>query len=342
MSITINDVAREAGVSITTVSRVLNNNYPVKEETRIKIEKAIQKLNYKPNTMARSLITKRSSMIGVIVPGITNLFFPTIVEAIDDYMKNKGYSIALSNTESEVQKEQKLVEELVGRQVDGIIVIDPAMENLNKGYYDKLSKSVPVIIVNGSAEGYKGSFVCYDEEVGTHEAFDYLLDNNHKKIAFIRGHKSFSYDIKEKIYKDIVHSNELGYEKIINVGRGNSIEVVERTEESIEEVLLEKDRPTAVFACNDLMAVGVINACRKLGIRVPEDLSVVGFDNTMLSQITHPKLTTVDLNMKEIGHKAALELVDIIENGIKSRKKVIIDTSLVVRESVAAAKDISK
>ena len=98
MATSIKDVAREAGVSITTVSRVMNNNYPVKEETRIRIEKAIEKLNYKPNTMARSLITKKSSMIGVIVPGITNLFFPTIVEAIEEHMKNKGYSIALSNT----------------------------------------------------------------------------------------------------------------------------------------------------------------------------------------------------------------------------------------------------
>jgi LacI family transcriptional regulator len=337
MPTTINDVAREAGVSITTVSRVLNNNYPVKEETRIKIEKAIEKLNYKPNTMARSLITKKSSMIGVIVPGITNLFFPTIVEAIEDFMKNKGYSIALSNTEGELQKEQKLVGELVGRQVDGIIVIDPVMENMHKGFYDKLSKSVPVIIVSGSAEGYKGSFVCYDEEVGTNEAFRHLVEFGHRNIAFIRGHKSFSYDIKEKIYKSIVKDEQLSYEKILNVGKGNSIEVVERTQARVEEMLLSEDRPTAIFACNDLMAVGVVNACIKLGIKVPEDISVVGFDNTILAQITHPKLTTVDLNMKEVGYRAALELLDIIENGIKSRKKVIIDTSLVVRESVTSA-----
>jgi len=107
MAITINDVAREAGVSITTVSRVLNNNYPVKEETRIKIEKAIEVLNYKPNTMARSLITKKSSLIGIIVPGITNLFFPTIVESIEETMKSKGNSVTLSNTDGEGKKEIK-------------------------------------------------------------------------------------------------------------------------------------------------------------------------------------------------------------------------------------------
>jgi LacI family transcriptional regulator len=330
---TINDVAREAGVSITTVSRVINNNYPVKEETRIRIEKAIEKLNYKPNTMARSLITKKSSMIGVIVPGITNLFFPTIVEAIEEHMKNKGYSIALSNTEGEPQKELKLVEELMGRQVDGIIVIDPSMENLSKGFYDKISKSIPMIIVNGSAEGYKGSFVCYDEEVGTEEAFNYFLELGHEKLAFIRGHKSFSYDIKEKIYKNIIEEQKFAYERILNVGKGNSIEVIERTQKGIEELLQKEERPTAIFACNDLMAVGALNACIKLGIKVPEDISIIGFDNTILAEITHPKLTSVDLSMKEIGHRAALELLDIIEDGVKSRKKVILDTRLVVRES---------
>jgi LacI family transcriptional regulator len=334
---TINDVAREAGVSITTVSRVLNNNYPVKEETRIKIEKAIEKLNYKPNAMARSLITKKSSMIGVIVPGITNLFFPTIVEAIDEFMKKQGYSIALSNTEGEAEKELKLAHELIGRQVDGIIVIDPSMDNLHRGVYDKLSKSLPMIIVNGSPEGYKGSFVCYDEEVGTEEAFNYLLQFGHKKLAFIRGHKSFSYDIKEKIYKSIIEENGLNYKRVLNVGKGNSSEVVERTQEGIEELMQKEERPTAIFACNDLMAVGALNACIKLGIRVPEDISIVGFDNTLLAKITHPKLTTVDLNMKEIGHRAALELLDIIENDSKSRKKIILDTRLVVRESCGTA-----
>ncbi|MCM0649533.1 LacI family transcriptional regulator [Clostridium swellfunianum] len=333
----INDVAKEAGVSITTVSRVLNNNYPVKEETRIKIEKAIEKLNYKPNTMARSLITKKSSMIGVIVPGITNLFFPTIVEAIEEFVNKKGYSIALSNTEGDPKKELKLVEELIGRQVDGIILIDPTMENLHKRCYNELSKSIPTIIVNGSPEGYKGSFVCYDEEVGTQEAFDYLLELGHEKIALIRGHKSFSYDIKEKIYKNVLKNNKLSYEKIIDAGKGNSSEVIERTQIVVEQLLQKEERPTAIFACNDLMAVGALNACIDLGIKVPKDISIIGFDNTILAEVTHPKLTSVDLNMKEIGYRAALELLELIEEGEKSRKKLILDTKLVIRGSCAPA-----
>lgn len=333
MPANINDVAREAGVSITTVSRVLNNNYPVKKETKEKIEKAIEKLNYKPNAMARSLITKKTSMIGVVVPGITNLFFPTIVEAIEEYTKNKGYNIYLSNTGGDLKEEKEIIEKIVSRQVDGIIVIDPAIENLKKGYYDKISKSIPTIIVNGYYDEQKCNFVCYDQETGTREAFQYLLSLGHRKIAFVRGHKSYSYDIKEKIYKEIVNSNNLNYEKVLNVGKGNSIEVVDRVQAILEELLRNDDRPTAFFACNDLMAVGVINACMRVGIRIPEDISVIGFDNTLISNVTSPKLTTVDQNMKEIGNRAALELLDIIENGIKGRKRIILDTSLIIRDS---------
>jgi LacI family transcriptional regulator len=339
MTVTINDVAREAGVSITTVSRVLNNNYPVKKETREKIEQAIEKLNYKPNVMARSLITKKTSMLGIVVPGITNLFFPTIVEAIEEYTKKEGYNISLCNTGGDYREEKEVVKEIISRQVDGIIVIDPRFENIQSGYYDEISKSIPTIIVNGSPGGSRCNFVSYDEEVGTYEAFDYLLSLRHKRIAFVRGHKSFSYDIKEKIYREILCKSSLGYERVINVGKGNSIEVVERTEDELKNILLEDIRPTAVFACNDLMAVGVINACSKIGLRVPDDISIIGFDNTVLANISHPKLTSVDQNMKEIGHRAAIELLSIIDNGSRSRKKIILDTRLVIRDSCSEARE---
>jgi LacI family transcriptional regulator len=337
MPVTINEVAKEAGVSITTVSRVVNNNYPVKKETREKIEKAIEKLNYKPNAMARSLITKKTSMIGIIVPGITNLFFPTIVEAIEEQIKQRGYSIALSNTEGDAAQEREVADRIVARQVDGIIVIDPRQENLKSGFYDNISKSVPLIIINGAPSGSKCSFVSYDEEVGTREAFDYLISLGHKKISFVRGHKSFSYDIKEQIYGETLEREGLEYHKVINVGKGNSIEVVDSTEKMIEEIFSKEERPTAVFACNDLMAVGVLNASSKLGIKVPEELSVIGCDNTLIAHISSPKLTSVDLDMKEIGARAAEELMGIIENSERNRSKVIMDTKLIIRDSCAEA-----
>lgn len=337
MPVTINDVAKEAGVSISTVSRVLNNNYPVKEETRIRIEKAIEKLNYKPNIAARSLITRKTSVIGIIVPGITNLFFPTLVEIIEGFLTGSGYSISLCNTGGEALKEVELINQMMSRQVDGLILIDPTLENLDNGYFDEISRSLPMILVNGFPGNYQCNFVSYDEEIGAREAFMYLLELGHRNIAFIRGNKSLSYDIKEKVYKNIVKSNGLNYEKVLHVGKGNSMDVVERTREQIEELLTGNERPTAFFACNDLMAVGVVNACNRMGISIPDEISVIGFDNTLLSGITHPKLSSVDLNIKKIGRRAALELINIIDSRNKSRIKYFLETSLIVRDSCGKA-----
>lgn len=333
MAVTINDVAREAGVSITTVSRVLNNNYPVKKETRIKVEEIIKRLNYKPNEMARGLITKKTSMIGIVVPGITNLFFPTIVEEFENNVKAKGYSISLSNTYGDADEEKKLIETHRSRQIDGMIIINPTYENLGNGVIDDLSDSIPTIIINGSGEGANSNFISYDEKVGTKEAFKYLLGLNHNKIAFIRGKRSFSYDIKQKIYEDVVEKNNLNYKNIITARHSNSIDVVEVVEKQVSELLSDRERPTAIFACNELMALGVINASNNLGLKIPDDISLISCDNTILSKITSPKLTTIDLRMKDIGKKAALELMNIIDSGVKNKSKIVLDTKLILRDS---------
>ena len=338
MTITIHDVAKRAGVSISTVSRVINNNYPVKEETREKIEMAIQELGYVPNEIARSLILKTTSSVGIVVPGITNLFFPTIVEEINRMLVSGGFTMSLYSTEGDPKMEKVVIDSIISRNMDGIIAIDPSMENLENNYFEELCKEIPTIIINGNTNKYKCNFVSYDEEVGTKEAFKYLLELGHSEISFVRGDRSLSYDLKEKLYRQFIRANNLKYEKVIIVGKGNSLEVVEKTGEIFEEFLNSKDRGTAVFACNDLMAVGVINACNKAKIKVPEDMSVIGFDNTLLSSITHPKITTVDLKMEEIGKIAALELIDMIKGKFTVTKKNVYDTKLVDRESCSEIK----
>lgn len=339
MSVTIHDVANKAGVSIATVSRVINNNYPVKKETREKIEKAIEELGYKPNEIARSLILKTTSSVGVIVPGITNLFFPTIVEEINKILVGNGFIISLFSTEGDPEIEKKVIDSIFPRNMDGIIAIDPSVENLENGYFEEISKDIPTIIINGNTNKYNCNFVSYDEEVGTKEAFQYLLDLGHREITFVRGERSLSYDLKEKIYRQFVKDNNLQYEKVISVGRGNSLEVVENTSKVFGDYLNSSVKGTAVFACNDLMAVGVINACNRNSIVVPDDMSVIGFDNTLLSSVNHPKITTVDLKMKEIGKVAATELIDMTKNKSTVTRKIVYDTKLVIRESCSIRED---
>lgn len=333
MIVTIRDVAKEAGVSIATVSRVINNNYPVKEETREKIEKAINKLGYVPNEIARSLILRSTSTIGIVVPGITNLFFSTIVEEINEILIGKEFTISLYSTQGNPNMEKTVIDCIMSRNMDGIIAIDPSIENLENNYFQELSKVIPTIIINGNTNKYGCNFVSYDEEIGTREAFQYLLDLGHRNIDFIRGDRSLSYDLKENIYREFIRDNKLDYENIIPVGRGNSLEVIEKTGQVYEELINNNNRGTAVFACNDLMAVGVINACNRAKIRVPEDVSVIGFDNTLLSNITHPRITTVDLKMKMIGKSAATELVNMIKGKHTKMNKIVFDTKLIIRES---------
>ncbi len=333
MVVTIRDVAKEAGVSIATVSRVINNNYPVKEETREKIERAIEKLGYVPNEIARSLILKSTSTIGIVVPGITNLFFSTMVEEINRTLISKGFTMSLYSTEGDSNMEKIVVNSIMSRNMDGIIAIDPSIENLENGYFKELSKQIPLIIINANTDMNNFNSISYDESVGAKKAFEYLFELGHRRISFIRGDKSLSYDLKEGLYRKFIQENKLEFENIISVGMGNSAEVIEKTGRVCEELLKIGNMGTAVFACNDLMAVGLINACSKLNIRVPEDISVVGFDNTLLSKITHPQITTVDLKMKRIGRTAATELFKMINGKYTKIDKIVYDTKLIVRKS---------
>lgn len=338
MKTNIHDVAEKAGVSISTVSRVINNNYPVKKETREKIEKVIEELNYKPNEVARSLILNKTSNIGIIVPGITNPFFPTIGEEIISVLKEEGFIISLFSTQGDSEKEKDIIENIMSRNIDGVIAIDPSTNNIKNGYFEKISKKIPLIIVNGYEKDYNFNFVSYNEEIATREAFNYLYELGHRKILFVRGGNSLSYDIKEKIYMDFLESKNIDFCDVIDVGMGNSIKVINSTKDILSKRLEEKD-VTAIFACNDLMALGAMEAANNMKLDIPKDLSIIGFDNTLLSNHVTPKLTTVELGTERIGRIAAEKLLEIIENENISESyiKEICETKLIIRDSCTIA-----
>ena len=339
MKVTISDVAREAEVSIATVSRVLNGNYPVKESTREKVQKVIDRLQFEPNVLARGLINQRSNTIGVIVPSITNLFFPTVVKAIERKLRHQGYSIYLCDTDGDPEKEISYVKSLASRQVDGMIVIDPTIDNMKNGYFEEQSKKIPLVFINGYSKGIECNFVLNDEETGATQAMRHLFSLGHENIAFMRGKDSYSYDLKQDIYTHMM--GERGLDQgihIINVGEGNTEHTVDQAMLETEILFTKSPEVTAIFACNDIMALGVINACKRVGKQVPEQVSVVGFDNIALSALIEPKLTTVDQNMYGLGTHAADMLIEVINQTITKQKnqgtrKVILNTTLIERES---------
>ncbi len=338
MKLTIEDVAKKAGVSITTVSRVINNNYPVKESTRKKVEKVIADLNFKPNSLARSLIQKKTFTIGVVVPSITNLFFPEVVKGIERFMRQNEYTLFLCETKENAGDEKLLIDRLRERQVDGIIVIGSTIENVKNGYFEEITDEIPLVLVNGYNRGVRCNFVLSDEELGTVEALNYLLELGHRKIDFLRGAQSYSYDLKEEVYFSVMRKNNINVSKdnILIIPTGNSLETVDLARDIVKERLMKVERPTAIFCCNDWMATGTISAAKQMELKIPGELSIIGFDNIVISQISEPKLTTVDQGMFKLGQGAAELLLEVIEGKNKkgSLKKIILETKLIRRESV--------
>ncbi|MDU5176543.1 LacI family DNA-binding transcriptional regulator, partial [Clostridium sp.] len=332
MKITIQDVAEKANVSVATVSRVMNGNYPVKAETRETVLKVIKELNYIPNMQARELTKQKSTTIGVVVPSINNMFFTELVYGIENELKTNSLSIILACTNGDSDEEQKCVNNLISRNVSGIIVAGPGTENIKAKFYDNISHKIPLVFINSEYMDSNISYVSNDEASGAKIALNYLLDNNHKDILFVRGKDSYSYDIKEKIYKEIMAKN-FDSSKIINIGNGNTSDTVDNTMNIFLDIL-NNSSSTAVFACNDLMAVGVLNACKKLGIKVPNEISIIGYDNIPLSKFVEPKLTTMDQNMFFLGANAAQLLVEKIDCDNKFSKRIILNNSLVERETV--------
>ncbi|MDS0528263.1 LacI family transcriptional regulator [Clostridium sp. SHJSY1] len=339
MKVTIVDVARKANVSVATVSRVMNGNYPVKLETKERVLSAIKELKFIPNMQAREFTKQQSTIIGIVVPSINNMFFPEVVNGIDSELKSTDFSLVLSCTNNNKKEERRCINDLISRNVAGVIVVDPNTDNINSNFYKNISTKIPLVFVNGYSVIPNISSVSNDEFLGSELALSHLLNNNHKDILFLRGKDSYSYDVKEKVYVDFMKKlNNFKPEYIINIGEGNSKNTVENTTKIMLN-LLSSTKATAVFACNDLMAVGVLNACKKLDINVPNDLSLIGYDNIDLSEFVEPKLTTIDQNMFLLGTNASSLLLEKISNNNEHSKRVILNNSLIERDTVMIIED---
>ncbi len=318
---TINDVAELAGVSITTVSRVINGNYPVKSETREKILKAISELDFTPNEVAKSMVTKTTKTIGVIIPSFTNIFFSTLVKGINDVADKNGYTLFICTSDN---NEEELVTKLVNRQVDGIIIADSNAIS-KKEFYLKIQKQIPLIFVNGYDEDF--NFVSCDQMGGTIMALEYLLNKGHKDILFIRGSEnSNSYNLKEKLFKEMISKDN-----ILVVQKGNKDEAIENTTKDVISEFSKGKKYDAIFACNDLMAIGAINGLKSLGIDIPSEVCVVGFDNIFLCEVLSPKITTVSQNIYELGTKSFECVLKLV--GGSDKINIRLECKLEIRES---------
>lgn len=338
-STTIIDVAKKAQVSVATVSRVVNGNYPVKESTRKRVLEAIEELKYIPNIQARELNTQHSSIIGIIVPSLFNTFFAEVVSGIESFATSNGYSLLLTYTKDDPVCEKQCMNELLMRNVSGIINISPNTERVDTDFFDQIAERIPMVFINSYVKRPAISYVYNDERIGTKIALEYLTSLGHKKIAFIRGEKSDSYEFKQDVYIEYMKKiGEFNPNNIITVGSGNSINTVEITATKVMDFLNDNKEITAFFSCNDLMGIGAVNACRRLKLKVPRDISVMGFDNVSLSHFMEPKLTTMDQNMMTLGWTAASLLMEKIANDNKTSRQVVLQNTLVLRDTTGPCK----
>jgi LacI family transcriptional regulator/LacI family purine nucleotide synthesis repressor len=334
-TITIYDIAKEANVSVATVSRVLNDTAPVKTSTRETIMAVIEKYQFQPNALARSLLKKETGTIAMILPDITNPFFPEVFSGAENVAREKGYTFFLCNTAGQYSRESEYLSILREKRVDGIIFLGGRI-NLTQCPPElsqeviEMSKHVPIVLVNGNLPKSGLHRIYTDEAEGASLATQHLLELGHTDIGFIGGMEETS---TTQVKIKAVHSKlkEHGL-KLRNEWIKSGEFSVQGGRELMNKLLDLEHRPTAVLCVNDFTAIGAVKAAIEHGLRIPKDISIVGFDDSPLSTAVIPELTTVSQNTNELGELAVDTLHRII-NGKSPRKNIILKPQLIVRKS---------
>ena len=335
---TIRDIADMVGVHHSTVSRALNADQKQKISPKVvrAIEKAAEKLGYLPNIAASTLRRNRSFVVGVLIPDITNPIFPPIIRGIQDIAESEGYTVITSNTDDDPDKERSAFRSMRGRGVEGIII---ATARLSDPTVDECIKyQIPFVLVNRTVRNAGVNAVILDEGTGVRTAMEHLHDLGHRRIACISGPADTSTGVERlDAYRNFMKVHELDS----NLVEGTAKYTVEEGHAACERLLERDDSFTAVYAGNDLIALGCIDALSEAGLKVPEDISVVGTnDMPMLSRMV-PALTTINTPLYKMGCQSATTLFEDI-NGNSSDSMVLrMQPRLVVRGSTAPPKNSS-
>lgn len=326
-NITILDVARESGVSYATVSRVLSGFTFVKEATRTRVIEAADRLGYVANVQARTLAGGRSQVIGVLVPGLDNSYIGEIMRGIDDELARVNYNLMLYTTHRHHGHEASSVSTIANGLTEGLILVVPLIPT---AYLAALrSRGFPHVLIDQAEPTGASSVVDSTSWQGAYDATRYLIELGHRRIGFIGGLKELSSAIERlNGYKAALADHQIPYDAAL-VTEGDFWQASGHL--SAQKLL--PAQPTAIFAANDLMALGAMEALRDAGLRIPEDISLVGFDDIPQVSITHPKLTTVRQPLEHMGRMAVKLLLEQIENPENPARRMTLDTQLVVRDS---------
>lgn len=297
-NITIYDVAREANVSMATVSRVVNGNPNVKPTTRKKVLEAIDRLGYRPNAVARGLASKKTTTVGVIIPDISSIFYSELARGIEDIATMYKYNIILSNSDQNMEKELHLLNTMLGKQVDGIVFMGG---NITDEHVAEFKRSpVPIVLAASVEEQEETPSVAIDYEQAIYDAVKLLVDKGHTDIAFVSGPMAEPINRSKKLqgYKRALEEANLPFNEQF-VAEGDY--TYDSGLEALQHLMSLDKKPTAILSATDEMALGIIHAAQDQGLSIPEDLDIIGFDNTRLSLMVRPQLSTVVQPTYDIG-----------------------------------------
>jgi LacI family transcriptional regulator len=327
----IKEVAKRAKVSTATVSRTINDSAKVKPGTAARVRKAIEELNFYPNTHARTLVSGRSRMLGLIISDITNPFFPELVKSFEDQAVQGGQEVIIGNTDYNPKRMAGCIRRMVERKVDGVAIMtseaDPVLVT------ELTRRNIPTVFMDTGTNSAHSANIRIDYAQGIHEALDHLFSLNHRRIAFITGPMNLeSVRIRRAAFLSGLKSHGLSERALIEKGDHR----IEGGAIAMRNLLKLPQPPTAVITSNDLTAIGALGAIHEAGLRVPDDLSLIGFDDISFAHLTQPPLTTVILSRTQLAITAFAALEALIRKEEGPHGDYTIPTHLVLRGSTRA------
>jgi DNA-binding LacI/PurR family transcriptional regulator len=325
---TITDVARRAGVSKSLVSLVMRGAAHVSPARRQAVKKAAAELGYRPNAMARSLVQRRTHIVGVMVSDLHNPFFADIVAGIQDEAVRTGYKVLVNTGNRAAAREADALETLLQLRADGLILAGPVLED---EVILRASREVPIVLVGREARGATVDSVTNDDRAGAEVAVEHCVSLGHSRIAHIDGGHGAGAPDRRRGYEAAMR--RLGLARFISVVSSTFTE--EGGHRGCLVLLEHSPRPTAIFVANDLAAIGALNAIEESGLKVPDDISLVGYDNTSLAALRHISLTTIHQPRLDMGQLALSTLLERVDDGRTQPARVVLSPTLVVRASTA-------
>lgn len=328
---TIYDIARLAGVSTATVSKVFNRTGRISEKTKKRVLEISKELNYQPNVLASALTGKKTFTIGLLIPDMVNPFFAELARSVEDRAHELGFNVVICNTDNDTSKEIKYVQLLRQKSVDGIIVATGVRND--EFLKELIAQQVPIALVAREMSVLAASTVLVDDFAGGYAATSHLIELGHRHIAIIAENMSVS-SSRERVrgYRHALEESGLSYDEELVLASDFSIETGKKL---ALKLLGQADKPTAIFACNDLLAIGAMQAAKELEIAIPEQLSIVGFDNTILASITDPPMTTIAQPIQAMGHHVVDLITEDINHENKIKQRVVLLPELIIRKSTA-------